>query len=99
MEKTFSANVAITSGHVTKSIEASVVNLAKIVQIENRCNIEDAIETTRDFLIRKHNELIDKNNKEAITKLVESIKVAIKNKKATENDKLTYRLMEYLRLL
>ena len=51
--------LSINSKVVSNHIKAQIVQLVQVVQMENKCSIEDAKETVRDFLIKQHNELMD----------------------------------------
>jgi len=92
-------SVSITSKHISTSIEASIVTLAKAIQVENSCDINDAINTVRSFMINKHNELLHEDDRKNIDNIVHELETKIKTGSASELDRKVLGIFKLLELI
>jgi len=84
----------ISSKYLYDHLKSTIIQLAKIIQIEKQCTIEESIEHVRKFLIITQNELIDKEILDNIKAKLNIIKISIKNRKATETDRWIYNTLK-----
>jgi len=90
--------VTISSKHVTDSIESQIIQLYKVTKIEHSCDHEVAREHIRRYLSKKHNECMSDDATKMTTDLKTKVMNKIKNKSATDDDRLIYKLLSYLGL-
>jgi len=80
-------SVSINSGHVIQYLEGALIQLCNVLQVEHRCSFEDAVNTCRAFLIKKHNELLEDADKEKLKLLAHNLTHKITINKATQEEK------------
>ena len=88
----------IDSKMLMNSIEAQIIQLAKIVQVENTYTVEESIEYVRLLLARKHRELISEEKFDKIVSLKQSINTKITEKRVTEEEREIIKIFRYLGL-
>lgn len=94
-----SESVSITSGHITRQIESALIQLCNVLQIEHRCSFEDAVNTCRVFLIKKHIELLEDSDKEHLLELAKRLNQKVINGKATTEDKDAIKVLKLIGVL
>lgn len=93
-----SETITINSGHVADAIDSQLIMLVKTLQVENRASFEDALETGRNFLIKKHVELMNDADKNNIKSIAESIKQRFKDNPNDQASKDAYNICKYFGL-
>ena len=84
----------ISSKYILDHISASIVNVAKTIQIEKGCSVDESIEVARKFLVKSQNELMNKDLSGRVSNLKTLIEDAIKKGTATTIDRNVYNLLK-----
>jgi len=93
------SNQNISSKYILDHISASIVNAAKVIQIEKGCTVDESIEIIRKFLVKSQNELMNKNISDRLHILSDRIELSIKNNSAGLNDREIYRILKDIGVL
>ncbi len=90
---------SIDSKHVANHIEGQIVSLARIIQVEKGCSVEDSIEYVRRFLLSKHREVMTDDQ----IKRIEDVRIGLESKlKAgtlSVNERETYKILREIGLI
>ena len=92
-------SVNINSKHIIQHIESTFIQLCQVLQIENKCSFDDAVNTCRVFLIKKHLELMEDSDKEHLINLGKRINDKIIKKIATQEEKDTIGLLKLIGII
>ena len=90
--------ITLNSKHVAESLESQIILLVKTIQVESNTSFEDALETGRDYLCKKHTELMDEENKQNIIKVANNIKEKYIKNPEDDSLKEMYLLCKYFGL-
>ena len=88
--------ININSGHVANAIDGQLVQLVKVIQVENSCEFDDALETAREFICKKHVELMDDKSKTNISEICKSIKDKVRANPSDETARQAYNALKYM---
>ena len=98
-EKThFQSSVAINSKHITHHLESTLIQLANILRVEKGLTTADAIEEVRQFISKKHGEMVDNGTRETIDLTLKKFEEKVKTGKATELERDLYKIIKYVGL-
>ncbi len=89
-------HISINSGHVANAIDGQLIQLVKVIQVENSCKFEDALETGREFVCKKHVEFMDEKSKKNIHEIAQSIKTKIQADPTDETARQAYNVLKYM---
>ena len=76
--------VSITSKDVENHLDATIIQLAQVIGIEEQCDSDTAIEIVRQKLSRKVLDFVDKHTIETMKSCVTEIRKKRMNKTATD---------------
>jgi len=88
-------NITINSGHVANAIDSQLIQLVRVLQIENECNFDDALTTGRDFLNKKVIELMHEEDIDKIKEIAIEFRDTFKKDSKNELAKSGYTLCKY----
>jgi len=91
-------SIIINSGHVVNGIDGQLIQLVKVLQIENSCSFEDALETGRLFVCEKQIEFMTESDRDNVNNIIAKTKDILKSKPNDEYTKSIYKLLKYLKL-
>jgi len=89
---------SINSGHVANALDGQIVQLVKVLQVENSCEFDDALTTGREYLNKKVVELMTDADKKNITEIAELFRKKYKENPNDEKAKASYILCKYFGL-
>jgi hypothetical protein len=87
--------ITINSKQVADSLDSQIIMLVKTIQIESETTFENALETVRDYITKKHIELMTDGDTENIKRIANTIKENFKNNPDDKTANDAYRLSKY----
>jgi len=90
-----STTITINSKHVAESIDSQIILLVKTLQIEQAASLEDALETTRVYVNKKSQELMNEDDKNNIIEIAANIKAKFKKSPNDISIREIYRILNY----
>jgi len=91
-------SITINSGLVTNGVDGQLIQLVKILQIENQCSFEDALETGRQFVCKKQIEFMTDSDIKNVKNIVAITKQKLKDSPNNEYLNSIYKLLKYMKL-
>jgi len=93
-----SQTITINSKQVADSLDSQIIMLVKTLQIEQSASFEDALETARQYLNKKHFELMNDDDKSKLKKISNKIKNEFKNDPDNDDSRAIYQVFNYMGL-
>lgn len=87
-------SISINSNHFINSLESTIVQLVKVVQIENQVSIDEAKTIVSGILYTRANVLVDQETKNQINEVKNELIQMIKTNNATTLERNIYGLMK-----
>lgn len=88
----------INSGHVAKAIDSQLIQLVKVLQVENSAEFEDALNTARQYLNGKVVELMLEEDKANVISVAKNVYEQYKNNPKDDTLKEMYSLCKFFGL-
>jgi len=89
---------SINSGHVANALDGQIVQLVKVLQVENSCDFDDALTTGREYLNKKVVELMSDDDKKNLSEMAVVFRKKYKANPNDEQAKASYIMCKYFGL-
>tara|TARA_Y100000310_G_C20628680_1_gene787385 strand:- start:489 stop:773 length:285 start_codon:yes stop_codon:yes gene_type:complete len=91
-------HVTINSKHVKNHIESNLIQLAKVISIEDHITLPEAESKVTQFIHEKYNERIPDDIREMVTSIKQSLMSSLKNQSITGTERQMVQLLGKLKL-